>query len=83
MVFSNSHMRGRLGHLRVLKTESIQMGAAALSKLRAEDDPQDPLDLAEAMLIEGEPDFDRAIFRPVDLKQKPFWSSTRSIAGPP
>ena len=83
MVFSISHMRGRLGHLRVLKTESIQMGAAALSKLRAEDDPQDPLDLAEAMLIEGERGFDRAIFRPVDLKQKPFWSSTRSIAGPP
>jgi hypothetical protein len=49
------------------------MGAAALSKLRAEDDPQDPLDLAEAMLIEGERDFDRAIFRPVDLKQKPLW----------
>jgi len=72
MVFSISHMRGRLGHLRVLKTESIQMGAAALSKLRAEDDPQDPLDLAEAMLIEGERGFDRAIFRPVDLKQKPL-----------
>jgi hypothetical protein len=48
------------------------MGAAALSKLRAEDDPQDPLDLAEAMLTEGERDFDRAIFRPVDLKQKPL-----------
>jgi hypothetical protein len=48
-------------------------GATALSQLRAEDYAQNPFDLAEAIRIEGERDFDRAICRPIDLKQKPFW----------
>ena len=48
-------------------------------QLRAEDDVQDPLDLAEAIRIEGERDFDRAIFRPVDLKQKPLWGELDQV----
>ncbi len=46
-------------------------GAPTLLALRAEDDAQCALHLAEPPRIEGEGDFDRAICRSVDFKQKP------------
>jgi hypothetical protein len=44
---------------------------AALLPLRAEDNMQCALHLAEPPRIEGESDFDQAICRPVDFKKKP------------